>query len=368
MAGRQREPITTAGPHAELARRLRDLRDRSGLTLRQLAERSGYSRAALSAAEAGRHLPSWELVAAFAQSCRADAHLWRQLWEMARDSDAGRVATTPAPAVIAALPPDGPAQVTDTAKPEPLATLPVTAPPVTAPPVGEPAVVKRPPAPSEMVARRYSWLPVSRRLIGVGVAGVLAVVGLSVLRDMPTRHHPPGPRQAQIVTPVIAGHDCSPQGILAPSASASAQVVARPRMGFESDSPIWGPYWNEDNVHEQRVGDHPYEGRSALEVRVGPGLAAIGTTRVDGLLPEATLRLRLWYGGSGQGMVCPFVQDTHSNIQWIRVAPLSLAPAVYPGWQTFEWRMPDMPVHGVGIQVNDTGVTDLVIRIDDVEW
>jgi transcriptional regulator with XRE-family HTH domain len=86
MTGRRRTPIAGNGPRAQLALRLRALRDGSGLTLRQVAARSGYSLAALSNAESGRRLPSWDLVEAFVRSCGSDPARWRQLWEVARES------------------------------------------------------------------------------------------------------------------------------------------------------------------------------------------------------------------------------------------------------------------------------------------
>jgi transcriptional regulator with XRE-family HTH domain len=85
VTGRKRLPLTGDGSRVELARRLRGLRDASGLSLRALARKSGYSQAALSAAESGRRVPSWLLAEAFLQSCGQDPERWRQLWEVARD-------------------------------------------------------------------------------------------------------------------------------------------------------------------------------------------------------------------------------------------------------------------------------------------
>ncbi|MBM9509235.1 helix-turn-helix domain-containing protein [Actinacidiphila acididurans] len=76
--------MTGQGPVTELARALRELRDTSGMTLRELAQRSGYSQAALSTAEAGRTVPSWDLISAFVQTCGQDPVLWRARWEWAR--------------------------------------------------------------------------------------------------------------------------------------------------------------------------------------------------------------------------------------------------------------------------------------------
>lgn len=92
MTGRRRSPLTGSGVQVELAGRLRNLRDASGLTLRQLSEKSGYSHGALSQAESGRTVPSWELVTAFVQTCGEDPAQWRQLWEVVRTK-----ATSPAP-------------------------------------------------------------------------------------------------------------------------------------------------------------------------------------------------------------------------------------------------------------------------------
>jgi len=89
VSGRKRQPLYTTGPRAELAKRLRALRAGRGMTLRELAARSGYSLASMSNAESGRRVPSWEVLAAFVQSCGHDPAQWRQLWEVARSSDSG---------------------------------------------------------------------------------------------------------------------------------------------------------------------------------------------------------------------------------------------------------------------------------------
>src|SRR5450756_3197676 len=80
MSGRRRSPLIGSGFLIELAQRLRDLRDARGLTLRQLAAKSGYSSGARSRAEAGRTVPSGELVTAFVQACGEDPLRWRHAW------------------------------------------------------------------------------------------------------------------------------------------------------------------------------------------------------------------------------------------------------------------------------------------------
>ena len=87
MPGRKRSVLVVTGARGELAQALRQLRDQSGMTLRKLAARSGYSPATLSMAESGRRFPSWEVLAAFVQSCGADPGEWRPLWRSAAQSE-----------------------------------------------------------------------------------------------------------------------------------------------------------------------------------------------------------------------------------------------------------------------------------------
>ncbi len=54
------------------------------MTLRDLAERSGYSISTLSMAEGGRRRPSWEVTETFAQACgETDLGRWRTWWDAA---------------------------------------------------------------------------------------------------------------------------------------------------------------------------------------------------------------------------------------------------------------------------------------------
>lgn len=105
MTGRRRIPLAGSGRQAELAQRLRGLRDASGLTLRQLAAKSGYSPAALSQAESGRTVPSWDLVAAFAQTCGEDPVRWRHQWELARATPIATEQDRPPVAAVPYTPP-----------------------------------------------------------------------------------------------------------------------------------------------------------------------------------------------------------------------------------------------------------------------
>ncbi|WP_405933657.1 helix-turn-helix domain-containing protein [Streptomyces sp. NBC_00827] len=74
-----------------LAIELRRLRNESGLTYSQLAQRSHYSSAALSTAASGKSVPTWETVHAFVLGCGYDGDLerWKRMHRAAR-RDAGR--------------------------------------------------------------------------------------------------------------------------------------------------------------------------------------------------------------------------------------------------------------------------------------
>ena len=62
---------------------LRGLRAATGLTVRDLADRTGYSVGAISEATSGGRLPSLELTTAFVQCCGADSGEWEQRWRLA---------------------------------------------------------------------------------------------------------------------------------------------------------------------------------------------------------------------------------------------------------------------------------------------
>jgi transcriptional regulator with XRE-family HTH domain len=102
MPGRNRVELSGTGAVRDLARRLRELRDAKGWTLRQLAARSGYSISGLSAAERGRRAPSWDLTEAFVASLGENPPHWRQLWELAAASGRAEAAAEAARPALAA--------------------------------------------------------------------------------------------------------------------------------------------------------------------------------------------------------------------------------------------------------------------------
>ncbi|MFD8479466.1 helix-turn-helix domain-containing protein [Kitasatospora sp. NPDC059673] len=88
MARRQ-TPLEGTGAVVRFAERLRATREEAGLTLRQLAKRSGFSPTTLSIAEGGKKMPSWDVTAAFVAGCGVtDTERWRGLWESAQDGEA----------------------------------------------------------------------------------------------------------------------------------------------------------------------------------------------------------------------------------------------------------------------------------------
>lgn len=103
MGGRRRAPITGGGLAAELANRLRELRDNSGMTLREMAGKSGYSPATLSVAESGRRVPSWDVVEVFVQTCGGAPATWRQLWQVAADAERQSAQTADLPPATAGV-------------------------------------------------------------------------------------------------------------------------------------------------------------------------------------------------------------------------------------------------------------------------
>lgn len=70
----------------EFAAALRRVRRNAGLTYRELAVRAHYSHPHLIRATSGKHLPTWEVTAAYLAGCGVPADLmpvWRRRWEEA---------------------------------------------------------------------------------------------------------------------------------------------------------------------------------------------------------------------------------------------------------------------------------------------
>jgi transcriptional regulator with XRE-family HTH domain len=69
----------------EFAAALQRVRRQARLTYRELADHAHYSHAHLVRATSGKHLPSWDVTAAFLTGCGVPADLmpvWRRRWEI----------------------------------------------------------------------------------------------------------------------------------------------------------------------------------------------------------------------------------------------------------------------------------------------
>ncbi|MFF4802465.1 helix-turn-helix domain-containing protein [Streptomyces sp. NPDC001351] len=156
MAGRRQLPLEGDSEVVCLARLLRELRGESGLTLRQLARKTGYSASTLSNAEGGRRLPSWEVLEAYVQGCGQESTPWIVRWRAARREDAGGSA---------------PSSSSDTSD------VPDDTPPA-APHAPQPPQLPDPPAagqPQQPAADRRFRVPVAAGLVVAGLAVVAAL-------------------------------------------------------------------------------------------------------------------------------------------------------------------------------------------------
>ncbi len=102
--GRRKADLTESAPYYELAQWLRSLRECSGLTYREMADRvgrPGCSAVTLSRADSGSVLPKWGVVEAYAAVCGAPEHEARTRWEETATSagprDRGPAAVLAAP-------------------------------------------------------------------------------------------------------------------------------------------------------------------------------------------------------------------------------------------------------------------------------
>ena len=159
--GRERAPVKGEGLGAELAQRLRRLRDDSGLSLRQLSERTGYSQAVLSTAESGSRTPTWEVVAAFVTALGEKPAAWRQLWELARGQWHGPPPAMPLPNGSQEPPADAEVPSATASSDESAKDAPSEA------------------ARRRLIGQRGRWILISASAAVLGVLGLLVAVMLS---------------------------------------------------------------------------------------------------------------------------------------------------------------------------------------------
>jgi hypothetical protein len=55
-------------------------------------------------------------------------------------------------------------------------------------------------------------------------------------------------------------------------------------------------------------------------------------------------------------------------VQWVRVRELDLDTRSTPGWQTYQWTIPAVSVHGTGIQIENHGLSDVVLYVGEISW
>lgn len=124
----------TAAPPAcvRLSAELRTLRERAGLTLGELADRTPYSRSAWHRYLNARALPPWPAVRSLADLAGEPEPRLRAMWQLADTAWSGRTRTAPAPAADPAPParPAPPAAV----RPGPVAASEPEPPPAVTPP------------------------------------------------------------------------------------------------------------------------------------------------------------------------------------------------------------------------------------------
>ncbi|WP_194905504.1 helix-turn-helix domain-containing protein [Catenulispora rubra] len=260
MAGRKRSEVVGAGALAALADRLRRLRDDQGLTLRELAHKSGYSHASLSTAESGRRRPSWELLQAFVQSCGEDPVAWRQLWELAGDPAANAAAPTVSALTIPAT---GSEALPDVPDEPSSAEAPPTA-------VGATTTLGR----SRVPWRDRPGLRSRRGMLAAGVLGVAVAIAAGAvwaLDPEPTSGHPRVP----------AGMTLKPQPPPPEPERRSGLLTLRPGevADLDSNAPDWGvvkaPGTEVDDVWFSDTDDSLHGNRNADIAVLPPG--TIGT-------------------------------------------------------------------------------------------
>ena len=53
---------------------------------------------------------------------------------------------------------------------------------------------------------------------------------------------------------------------------------------------------------------------------------------------------------------------------WVRAQDLGLDTSTTPGRQAYQWTVPAFPVHGTGFQIENHGLSDVVLHIGQITW
>jgi hypothetical protein len=344
MGRRERDLDPAASPVEGFAHDLRALRRKADIpSYRELARHAHYSASALSTAANGRALPSLALVEAYVKACGGDETEWRRRWHELNDLQAGEPASEATPAG---------SRGADAERPAPL----------------EPEPESEPPA-------RRGLRSVPRRVavaasITAGVLGAGAVAA-AMMASGPGSGSPVGTPSLLASNPIEPGTACG-SGELAPlppsGPAGSFQVGGKITFSTSSPTHPWRAWWHQNNALESVTNEQTYDGSATLRVEVTPGLTAIGSTSMQGLRPGDVVTVHLAYFGQGTATICPFVQNPKYAEPWVRVRELDLDTRSTPGWQTYQWTIPAMTVIGTGFQINNPGLSDVVLYIGQITW
>lgn len=155
-------------------------------------------------------------------------------------------------------------------------------------------------------------------------------------------------------------------GGAAAAAAVPAVSTTSARMSFEDGTDQWGPFWGGGKLQDSVTTMVAYDGTHALLLSATNSSAscAVGTDSVSGIHAGSVITLHIWYGGQGGGDVRPFVQDTGYQEHWPQVP----TPLRGTGWHTVTFTVPNVPVKGIGFQIDSTGNGNLVIALDAITW
>ncbi len=354
--GRPERPLDDSmGPVRDLAAALRALRASAGNPpYRTMAMSAHFSSATLARAAAGRQLPSRDVVIAYATACGGDREEWEQRWRACAEQMT-QVSADYAPV---------------NAEPEQRTEDPPIHSERTLPPRDRAPAPRRRPTRPGIAASAAFILAAGVLLFGVGVAS-----------DTSSTRSPAGPplQAPDSAAKEPLGRACAPDGIVAPAPASSrapqaqqARTRADFETGFDTDRDGWGWWWpaRYKPLPGDFTTDHAFGGARSLRLRVPSGTtAAVGTIHLDGLKPASTVTVHLWYGGQGEGRICPFIQTPGGGtIEWVPRPDLELTTTDWPRWYTYSWTVPDSTIFGTGIELVNSGATDFVVLLDTVTW
>ncbi len=164
------------------------------------------------------------------------------------------------------------------------------------------------------------------------------------------------------------GTQAAAHGAVPAPAPAQPAVAPTSRVSFENGTADWTGYWGKQKLAVNLTTQFAYDGTHALLATAGPGgdACAVGSDTIPGVTAGTVVTLRVWYDGQGQGDIHPFVQDPSSTSHWAApIIPLSVTAS---HWSTVTFTVPNVPVHAIGFQIDNTGSGNLDVGLDAVNW